>query len=155
MRSIDEIVERARACKPMFGWDVEVLCDYLPGDRLRDALGDRLKETADTSAWQPKPYTAESVKADAVDYLRFAVGKAEDHRGISAGRSIEKMREYLWLLGDDALLGRFLDAPYPQYGAPQLKVLWDAWLPDEAINETVAVMATGNLCRDDCQGCGV
>src|SRR3972149_11572092 len=104
---------------------------------------------------QPKPYTAESVKADAVAYRRFAVGKAEDHRGISAGRSIEKMREYLWLLGDDALLGRFLDAPYPQYGAPQLKVLWDAWLPDEAINETVAVMATGNLCRDDCQGCGV
>lgn len=59
----------------------------------------------------------------AVDYLKFAFGKAENHRGLSASRSVDRIGEYLWLLGLDT--DAFEAAEYAQYGVPKLKVAAD------------------------------
>jgi len=44
--------------------------------------------------------TEENVIKEMAGYMPFAVGKAEDERGISASRSIWKYEQWLWVLED-------------------------------------------------------
>ena len=52
------------------------------------------------------------------EYLSFAFSKANDKRGLSAGRSMEHYTSWLWLDGDE-VLHKTLDN-YEDYGIPQL-----------------------------------
>ena len=88
--------------------------------------------------------------------MPFACEKASGHRGISASRSIEHFRNWLWLLGDDELL-EFSggDNNYINCGAPILKAIADKyrfdWPDDDGLNR----MARGEPCVDGCvEGCG-
>ena len=56
-------------------------------------------------------------------YIPFALEKAEGHRGISAGRSVEHFDNWIWMTGDEELYRQFNDAGYAMYGCPQLKVV--------------------------------
>lgn len=73
---------------------------------------------------QGRPLAADdfpAIKAAMGKYMEFAWDKVADQRGISASRSIEKMQEWAWLLGDDEVVAWCNDlALYPQYGAPIL-----------------------------------
>ena len=108
-----------------------------------------------------KPYIKDSVTADdwtvdddierfARDYLPFAVEKIRRHKGISAGRSVDKLGEFAWLLGRDDLVVAMDEADYPQYGAPKVKAFADGmgwpW-PD---SPDLARMADGLPCENDC-----
>jgi len=89
-------------------------------------------------------------------YLAFAIRKVVDHRGISAERSVVKLREYAWLLGRDDAVVAMDAAAYPQYGAPKLKAFALAmglpWPTDDIVLEH---MASGQPCSPNCwEGCG-
>lgn len=162
MRTVDEIVERYRTVggDDFMGFQREVLAQYLPFDRLADTGGfdadklaaitpeDRAKIDADRYDTDEKGHDA------AVAYLTFAFGKALDHRGLSATRSVDKMGAHLWVLGHD--LTEFDAAGYAQYGVPKLVVaanLLGVAVPD---SQAIANMASGDPCHPDCvEGCGL
>lgn len=153
-RTQDEILARFQAADDMFGFAREVLIEAMtPETVLRfnpDAtIGD------DWTAW-----SAADVKAKALSYLDFAIEKATGHRGLSAERSVTKLREFAWLLGRDDVVAAMDAAEYPQYGMPKVKAFADgmrwpfsaetSW-EQRALNR----MAQGLPCTDDCgEGCG-
>jgi len=56
-----------------------------------------------------------------LDYMVFAWGKAENQRGLSASRSINKLSAWLWLLNREDLVNTIEDdSLYNPYGAPAL-----------------------------------
>ncbi|WFE41918.1 hypothetical protein [Micromonospora sp. WMMD998] len=124
--------------------DVETLCKAVPDGNI------------DVDRWVPI-----DPEHEAREYLTFAIGKAVDHRGISASRSVDKLREYAWLLGRDDIVQAMEDAEYEQYGVPKLKAFavglgwpWpadgDGWQ-----EKALARMAEGMPCSEDCyDGCG-
>lgn len=94
----------------------------------------------------------------AEEYLAFAIGKIRNHRGISAGRSVQKLSTWAWLMGRDDLVKFMEDEDnYAQYGAPAVKRFaqemgWSWPSDDEALER----MASGLPCKDDCMsGCGL
>lgn len=152
-RSQDEIVARIRAAATddWAGWRREVLATALT---FEAAEGWR-KEDVTAEEWGDPP-TLESLTADTRSYYEFALEKIANHRGISAGRSVEKLTEYAWLLGRDDIVAAMDAADYPQYGAPKVKAFAQGlgWWADPADPE-LARMADGLPCTDDCdEGCG-
>jgi hypothetical protein len=89
------------------------------------------------------------------DYMEFAWGKADDHRGLSAMRSVEKFKAWVWLLGNDKLV-EFCedDDHYAYYGAPVLQRICQEYsfpIPDDA---GIQRMMKGLPCKDGCtSGC--
>jgi len=123
-RSTDEILERAEK-----GWGKsldfthEVLGDYLPFDTIKHWYKAEFVEVVangEKTAREPITSLTDAVQ-DFLDYMNFAWEKAEDERGISACRSIEKLSTWLWLFGRDDLR-RLIDDDelYNPYGAPAL-----------------------------------
>ena len=53
------------------------------------------------------------------NYMSFAWDKANNKRGISANRSIDHFKGWLWLLGDEEGI-EYLKANYASYGKPGL-----------------------------------
>lgn len=148
IRTVEEVRARyndeKRKHSDVFGFGAEVLGVHIP------------------EGWQPghehetenHPLTEEYVRTQAVNYLQFAFGKALDHRGISASRSVMKMREYAWLLGlDEAVAFADDDKNYPNYGVPVLKHMARALgvpLPPE-----IEKWEDGAMCNPHCEeGCG-
>ena len=115
IRTIEEVRERFKAlnAKPTFlDFSPNVLAPFLP-EGWKEGHEDNTKDY---------PLTEEFVRGEALKYLDFAFGKALDHRGISAGRSVQKMKEYCWLLGLDEAVAFAEDSEnYPNYGVPILK----------------------------------
>lgn len=169
MRTQDEILQRFKvlhgapddargSLDDLFGFRQEALLESMTLETAeRTGL---LKEDFDRSKW-----TDPDVESTAREYLLFAIGKAVNHRGLSAGRSIEKLGEWLWVLGDEALLERFELAPYAQYGAPKLALLVEEWgmqlyAEDKLTEELFDVdswqrMVRSEPCHPGCnRGCG-
>lgn len=118
MRTIDEIIIRCQESDDFFGFDQEVLLPFLPAEKAKPFL----REDADLSQWKQHSLEAEVVIDQMREYMEFAWEKVQDHRGLSAGRSISKMQAWLWLLEDDETFDfAQKSSNYPQYGAP---ILW-------------------------------
>lgn len=154
-RTQDEILARFRRSDDFFGFGREVLILSMTDETLRQAIPDvELKE-------EHLPLTADALATEARDYLAFAVGKINDHRGLSAERSVIKLREFAWLLGRDDVLSAMDAADYPQYGAPQVKAFayslgWPfADFVEEYERAGLMRMTNGEPCREECMdGCG-
>lgn len=152
MRTTEEVIARIQETlkTDMFGFKASALLELLTFEQAKPFL----KTDASSDGWKTAT-TREELLACMREYMEFAWGKVEDHRGISAGRSVEKFEAWIWALGDDATLKEFEDAPYAQYGAPQLAVVCRAYgftIPD---TESLARMITGEPCEPGCQdGCG-
>jgi len=90
-----------------FGWIRESVTDFYP------------------VAYKPEykskcpELTKENVIKSMKDYMSFAWEKANDKRGISANRSIDHFKGWLWLLGDEEGI-EYLKANYVPYGKPGL-----------------------------------
>lgn len=116
-----------------------------------------LRTDTDFSKWQPKELTETNIISQMRDYMEFAWGKVESHRAISAGRSVEKMKAWLWLLGDEEMWN-FADNRnnYPQYGAPILKAICEKYgFEMPADGWWFENMTTGKPCHPRCDnGCG-
>jgi len=116
----EEIINKIKNSDSMFGFEREVLMQYLSFEEAKPLL----KEGTTKEEWGAHtPRTTEAVLQNMKDYMEFAWGKAEDKRGISASRSIEKMGAWLWLLGDTECIKEMEAAEYAWYGAPKLAVI--------------------------------
>jgi hypothetical protein len=169
MRTQDQIVARMQADDPLFGWARDVLIEFLDYEHARpflkeDTTPEQWAEVLDEafrqihgfgSTHHPAILGLESAQKALATYMRFAWSKVEDHRGLSAGRSVDKCTAYAWLLGDDACVAAVEAAPYPQYGAPKLAVICRAFnlpIPDEIWAHN---MIAGERCGADYEcGCG-
>lgn len=153
-RTQDQIVTRMRevvADGDMLGFRREVLLEALDYEHARPYL----KPETTEQAWAES--VGETPLADrAARYLDFAVGKILDHRGISAGRSVEKLTEYAWLLGRDDVVTAMNRADYAQYGAPKVKAFAVGLaLPWPDADTELERMADGDPCEPGCEsGCG-
>jgi hypothetical protein len=148
MKTVEEIVARVKNYDGMFC--LEDLVEFLPLKKADEFLHSEV----DRSEWQAKELTEDVVKAEIRSYMEFACDKASSHRGLSAVRSIEHFRNWLWLLEDDEMLEFAMDyRNYPNYGAPILKAIakkYDCpWPDDEGLNR----MAEGKHCGA-CYPCG-
>lgn len=124
-RTPEEILKRIELVEERdpLGWTRPVLIASLPYEHAKPWL----KEGVTKGDWEQEI----DPKRAAIDYIDFAWEKALGERGISSNRSVDKLREWVWLSGDDALLVEFEGAPYPMYGRPKLVVLTEAWAPDK------------------------
>jgi len=108
--------------EPSFlGFDREALARFLSFEEARPWM----KPDATADGWPaPLPRTREASLAEAVDYIqRVGIDKAVNHRGISANRTVEKLRVLCWLAGDEEAVKICDTEPYPNYGAPILRAL--------------------------------
>lgn len=142
MRSLDEIRERFNeltgpGSKDFFGFGADVLAEWIP-ECYKDEHKDKCPAL-----------TKENVEKRLRDYLPFAFEKALGHRGISASRSVQKISEWLWILGEGNLESFARnDRNYANYGVPVLKRIAGHFavpLPDE-----IAEWEDGKPC---CAGC--
>lgn len=173
VRSSSEIIERIKRLDgspdDYFGFQCEILTGALTFDDARPFLDEeKIAERGGAEKiraewkWELPAEggggpSGDEIRAEMLNYLSFAWEKATGHRGLSAGRSIDNLLSWVWLLGDDVLLARFLAAPYQNYGAPKLLLLSDelGFDLDEELEsravESARRMAVGLICRKD--GC--
>jgi len=121
-RSAQGIRARLDAKRNEFlNFEPEVLLEFLPFDAVKDLCKD--ETTAETFG---APKTLEEGVDAFLGYMEFAWGKAEDERGLSAMRSIQKLSAYLWLFGRDDLHDLINDDDLCNpYGAPALIAVCD------------------------------
>lgn len=154
-RSQDEIAARIREVRAadddLFGFRTEVLAEYLDREHFREFA----KPDADLSDWAA-PESLAAAAEQGASYLAFAFGKALDHRGLSAARSVEKLAECAWLQGRDDVVAAMENAGYAQYGVPKLLVYAAAFDLPVPEDEALARMGRGEECDPDgCEaGCG-
>jgi hypothetical protein len=120
MRSQSDIVERleARIKNDPLGFEITEYIFSMDFDHAKPYLKDGVTD------W--KAETKEETFAKAKKYMSFAIGKAEDERGISANRSIQHYIAWLWLLEEDALLEKVeheYDTNYHDYGIDILRMI--------------------------------
>lgn len=132
MRTDEEILARIEAVKDndWLGIERSDLLVRLPFATAKPFLAD----DADEATWEVQPRDRESVLAEMLDYMPFAWGKANDQRGISAGRSMSHYSAWTWLIGEDfGNLGNYQD-----YGKGNLTAIcerfgWDAKQWDDGV----------------------
>lgn len=155
LRTPEEIVVEIKASRGFLDFTLDALLHYLPFEHAREFLKEGTTAAEWAEATKSTDRTVEGVMAEARAYAAFAWSKVEDHRGISASRSIDKMSAWVWLLSDDDLLAKVEAAPYPQYGAPKLKAICEGLgfpVPD---SKEIDRMCKGKACHRGCaNGCG-
>lgn len=116
-RSAEEILARIRQVKDQdwMGTQTADLMFWLPFELAREFLRQEMTEEKfkEIAAGNKPPLE------QALEYLPFAWGKANNCRGLSAGRSLDHLSAWLWLAG----YGELVDAEfsgYSHYGKSQL-----------------------------------
>jgi hypothetical protein len=132
MRTDEEILARIEERKNIdwMGFESNDLIIRLPFDKVKHLLTPEATE----ADWQPAPRDRDSLIAVMREYMPFAWEKANDCRGISAGRSMHHYMAWTWLAGDD--LGELLS--YEFYGKDNLVKIcqhygWDHTQWDDGI----------------------
>lgn len=103
LKTQDEMVEFV---KNMDDWHSAFTCSdiiiYLDFEHAKQFLKeDAIKRIeAGESQWELQIPTREEVINRMKDYFAFAMEKADNQRGLSAGRSIMHYQNWLWLLND-------------------------------------------------------
>lgn len=158
IRSQDEILARFKESQQensFLNFELEVYVEYMDFERAKPFLTEEVKAKPDE--WVSATPSFNRITGDMRNYMTFAWGKVKDHRGISATRSVQKMRAWVWLLGDEKLLEGFDAKPYENYGAPKLLYLceqlgFELQTPDDP---ELLRMAEGLDCVEGCDmGCG-
>lgn len=157
MRTDEEIVARIEEVEggDWMGTQRMDLIHALSWEAAQPYLSDEGKARGEKEWEDERTVAPDVVKARMEEYLPFAIGKAEDHRGLSAGRSIDHFRSWAWLLGDEAY-NRIDWNDHQNYGAPVLKAVAEHLTDfDWKVSEAVERMARGDSCRPGCdEGCG-
>jgi hypothetical protein len=154
MRTQEEIVKKVKETEKKFlSFAPEVLLPYLDYDDAKP----HIKPEITPDEWEKlrSPLTEEAVLKEAAQYMAtYGWDKAENHRGLSAGRTVDKMETWIWLLGEDDFLKEVEATRYENYGAPKLKLICEHFDWPLSDDEGVLRMAEGLPCRDGCdEGC--
>ena len=137
MRTDDEILSRIEAVKEndWMGTQIGDLIVRLPFDKARPYLKPEVTE----ADWKPTSRDRDALLAQMLDYMPFAWEKANNERGLSAGRSMDHYSAWVWLAGDD--LGDL--QKYEFYGKENLRRIcqhygWDAdqWDDGRRVNSS-------------------
>lgn len=137
MRTQSEIAERFEEIKAGggFGFGLGVLVDSMTFatasalDVVADDVDEQKWDEAEsgTGGFNPNPTKGpalddETIRQHLRVYIAFGWGKALDQRGLSASRTVLKLVEWAWLLGDDeAQAFAEDDDNYYPYGIPVLR----------------------------------
>lgn len=160
-KSEEQILAKLKEVKggDMFGFKVEVLLQFLPAKIVQELFGFKNPEE-DMKKWEEEDredLTEENVMKLFREYMEFAWGKAADHRGLSAGRSVEKLTMYAWIMGADELVKDIEDEriEYAQYGCPILAAIATKFSLPIPTSSDIQNMIAGRPCEPDCtMGCG-
>lgn len=148
-RSQDEIIRYIKENDDMFGFTSDTLLNYLDFDHLKPLLKQKTEEEYAElkKSWRQIVDVYEAAQ-DLLDYLNFGFGKALDQRGISASRTVTKLKAWFWLLGREDLAAIAAnDDLYNPYGMPVLIAISEKLgLPVNAECRKFA----GNKCEDYC-----
>jgi len=143
----------ARVCRyqngveDLFGFRQGVLIPYLRPETVRQIF-----PNVSMSEFDGIPL--DLAGGNGAEYLMFTFGKAGDHRGMSAGRSVQKLEEFAWLAGRPDVVDAMQAAPYVQYGVPKLLVYAAGFGLPIPGDEALARMGRGEPCQPGCQsGC--
>ena len=161
MRTQEEIVTAMREEDDYFGFRGSTLIDYLEYDYAKQFLKDDFTERSDAAeVWATenrgiagsyedvcRVLVKSDIKTQMVVTADFGWLKLRDHRGLSMCRVLERMRAWLWLLGDEELLSFATDdANHPQYGAPILKAICEKYELPIPEDEYRRRMMSGERC---------
>lgn len=168
MKTQEEIMLRIKELQgnDFLGFETSDLYGALTANNVIEMLlhagSDKSKEELEKELVDHKPYeTNEQIIAEMKRYMDFAVGKAVNHRGISASRSVGHYRSWVWLINDQESFD-FLndDSNYQNYGAPMLKYIAEKYgcqLPEGEKRIVFDAMANGEICpwceSGDYEGC--
>lgn len=133
----EEIRQRflERKEKDLLGFEVYEYLDYCGFDWVKENVGfnEKTEFTEEMKADFSKPIDRESIINKMKDYMSFAFEKANNHRGISASRSIMHYVAWTWLAGDRDFSNE-IDRDYYDYGKSILREIckfyswgWDQW----------------------------
>ena len=145
--------------KDMFGFKIEALVQFLPSKQVQALFGFQDPVEEDMKKWDEEDkesLTEENVMNLFREYMAFAWGKALDHRGLSASRSVSKLAMYAWIMGADELVDDIESRRirYAQYGCPILAAIAEKFsfpIPEDSGTQN---MIAGNPCEPDCSmGC--
>ena len=158
MKTQDEIVKFLKRKDPsFFGFDREVLLQYLDFAHAKEFLKEGVTEEEwknSRSLANHSELTREHILEEMKTYMRdYGWPKTQDHRGISANRTIEKMEAWGFIIEGQEFVDKLKSIPYPSYGAQKLKWICEKFgfpIPDDA--ETVNMM-NGKPCVPTCHGC--
>lgn len=126
MRTQEEILERIKARKPTdpLGFEIGDYVNRLSFDNAKPWLKAEVTE----DEWKEFQDSQLAPTEKMQDYMKFAWGKANDMRGISANRSILHCLAWLWLAEEDEFLAKVeleYDTNYHYYGKPILEMVCD------------------------------
>lgn len=120
--TVARIKELGTTREDFFGVERSRLMESLPYEEAKEFLRDDAPHTEET--WEvERTRNCESVRSQITDYLKFAWGKANDCRGLSAQRSMAHFKGLLWLLGPEHdELREWIGTPehFAYYGKPAL-----------------------------------
>lgn len=105
-----------------FGFQSSDLIGYLDYNNALLYVNEDIKQTLTETEWDEKYKSKLTPEEQIKDYVSFAWDKANDCRGLSASRSIEHMKAWLWLDGQDVLADR-MNSIYEYYGKTCLVVI--------------------------------
>jgi len=113
-RTQNEIVSKIKEIKvgDFFGFKTQDLVGYLDFEHAKEFL----KEGVKAEQWT---LATKSPAEQIAEYMPFAWDKANNCRGLSAGRSVNHMEAWTWLDGKDDLSDGLEDI-YEYYGKPCL-----------------------------------
>lgn len=116
MRTIEEVFSFANKKIEPFSFYMESIAAFIPFDLMKS----KLKSEVTKEQWEKdlKPFTEENIITEMKEYLSYAYEKAENQRGLSAARSMQKYQTWLYAIGDDELSEEC--EGYHLYGLPQL-----------------------------------
>lgn len=135
-RTQEEIVARIEEVSKddFFGAKRTDLLQFLSYENAKSSLKEEV--TAEDWSKNQKECTKENIVAEIKNYMPFAWDKANDKRGISAGRSQDHMEAWLWLLNDPELYEKWESTEYNYYGKEKLNVICKA-LEIESLDDNV------------------
>jgi hypothetical protein len=123
-RTQQEILQKMEtvAGRDMFGFQRDLLLGFLKYKYARPFLREGVtKEEWDAARTKR---TVDAALDEMRSYMEFAWGKAINERSLSAGRSVQKLEMWCWMIGRDDLAAFAADEDnYPMYGIPILRHL--------------------------------
>jgi len=125
LKSEEEILERFKReeeSDSFMNFGLETLMDFLSFENAKPFLLDEyVKKCEEGKEEWSQVITIKETAQDFLDYMVFAWKKAQDERGISAGRSVQKLATWLWIMNREDLSELIeKESLYNPYGAPAL-----------------------------------
>jgi len=119
MRTQAEILERFEKADDFFGTQKGDLISYMEFENAKPHLKEDYVKKFEKA--EEKWKVSNAPKKEILEYLDFAYDKAEDERGLSAGRSMLHFKTWIWL-DDEKFYNEviYLIDNYTNYGIPAL-----------------------------------